>query len=52
MAFRYGAKFPARYQQALFILDWSWGKLFANPLEPQERATREKEEFLSGRPCR
>ena len=34
MTFGYGAKFPARYQNALFILDWSWGKLHAVHLEP------------------
>ncbi len=51
MTFGYGAKFPARYQNALFILDWSWGKLHAIHLEPAGatyRATRE--EFLSGSP--
>ncbi len=51
MTFGYGAKFPARYQNALFILDWSWGKLHAVHLEPNGstyRATRE--EFLSGAP--
>ena len=25
--FGYGAKFPAKYQRALYALDWSWGKL-------------------------
>jgi putative heme-binding domain-containing protein len=51
MTFGYGAKFPARYQNALFILDWSWGKLHAVHLEPSGstyKATRE--EFLSGSP--
>jgi putative heme-binding domain-containing protein len=51
MTFGYGAKFPARYQNALFILDWSWGKLHAVHLEPDGstyKATRE--EFLSGSP--
>jgi putative heme-binding domain-containing protein len=51
MTFGYGAKFPARYQNALFILDWSWGKMHAVHLEPDGstyRATRE--EFLSGSP--
>jgi len=27
MTFGYGAKFPAKYQQALYALDWSWGKI-------------------------
>ena len=51
MVFGYGAKFPARYQQALFILDWSWGKLYAIHLEPAGATYRGvKEEFLSGAP--
>ena len=51
MTFGYGAKFPARYQNALFVLDWSWGKLHAVHLEPDGatyKATRE--EFISGAP--
>ncbi len=51
VTFGYGAKFPAKYQNALFILDWSWGKLHAVHLEPNGatyKATRE--EFLSGSP--
>lgn len=51
MTFGYGAKFPAKYQNALFILDWSWGKLHAVHLEPNGssyKATRE--EFMSGAP--
>lgn len=51
VTFGYGAKFPARYQEALFALDWSWGKLYAIHLEPKGStyvATRE--EFLSGAP--
>jgi len=34
MTFGYGAKFPAKYQEALFGLDWSWGKLYAIHLTP------------------
>ncbi len=51
MTFGYGAKFPAKYQNALFGLDWSWGKLYAFHLQPDGatyKATRE--EFLSGSP--
>ncbi|MEW6307211.1 MAG: heme-binding protein, partial [Verrucomicrobiota bacterium] len=33
--FGYGAKFPAKYQQAMYILDWSWGKLYAVHIQPQ-----------------
>ncbi|MFM9952807.1 MAG: c-type cytochrome [Opitutaceae bacterium] len=49
--FGYGAKFPARYQNALFILDWSWGKLHAVHLEPDGSTYKAvREEFLSGAP--
>ena len=34
VAFGYGAKFPAKYQEALFICDWSFGKLYAIHLTP------------------
>ena len=52
MTFGYGAKFPAKYQNALFSLDWSWGKLYAVHLAARGRdLTRPtKEEFLSGTP--
>lgn len=49
--FGYGAKFPAKYQNALFVLDWSWGKLYAIHLEPDGASYKAtKEEFLSGSP--
>jgi putative heme-binding domain-containing protein len=49
--FGYGAKFPAKYQNALYALDWSWGKLYAVHLQPQGSTyTATKEEFLSGGP--
>ncbi len=51
VTFGYGAKFPAKYQNALFALDWSWGKLYAVHLQPQGSTyTATKEEFLSGGP--
>lgn len=51
VAFGYGAKFPAKYQKALFIQDWSWGKLYAVHLEPRGSSyTGEKENFISGVP--
>ena len=51
VTFGYGAKFPARYQNALFSLDWSWGKLYAIHLEPDGATYKAtKEEFLSGSP--
>src|SRR5205085_8465654 len=30
-----GAKFPARYQKAMYILDWSYGRLLAVHLTPK-----------------
>jgi putative heme-binding domain-containing protein len=51
VAFGYGAKFPAKYQDAFFICDWSYGKLYAVHLKA-EGATyvSEAEEFLNGSP--
>jgi putative heme-binding domain-containing protein len=34
IAFGTGAKFPARYQRALYVLDWTYGRLIAVHLEP------------------
>lgn len=49
--FGYGAKFPAKYQKALFIMDWSWGKLYSVNLRPEGSSyTGEKEDFVSGVP--
>lgn len=49
--FGYGAKFPAKYQNALYALDWSWGKLYAVHLKPEGSTyTATKEEFLTGAP--
>ena len=52
VAFGYGAKFPAKYQDALFICDWSYGKLYAVHLTPErQRPTRPTlEEFVTGTP--
>jgi len=51
VAFGYGAKFPAKYQEALFILDWSWGKIYAVNLKPQGATyAGTKEDFLLGAP--
>jgi len=51
MVFGYGAKFPAKYQNALFCLDWSWGRLYAVHLEPKGSTfTAKKEDFLNGTP--
>ncbi|MDP6558084.1 MAG: c-type cytochrome [Pirellulaceae bacterium] len=51
MTFGYGAKFPAKYQNALYALDWSWGKLYAVHLKPEGSSyTATKEEFITGAP--
>ncbi|HTI72550.1 MAG TPA: family 16 glycoside hydrolase [Candidatus Limnocylindria bacterium] len=51
IAFGYGAKFPAKYQDALFLADWSFGKLRAVHLTPDGASyTGESEEFISGQP--
>ena len=51
VTFGYGAKFPAKYQNAMFILDWSWGKIYAVHLEPQGSTyTGTSELFISGMP--
>ena len=51
MTFGYGAKFPAKYQNALYALDWSWGKLYAVHLKPKGASyTATKEEFVTGAP--
>jgi putative heme-binding domain-containing protein len=49
--FGYGAKFPAKYQKALYALDWSWGKLYAVHLKGNGSSyTAIKEEFITGSP--
>ncbi len=51
ICFGYGAKFPAKYQDALFISDWSYGKLYAVHLQPQGASyTAKFEEFITGTP--
>ena len=51
VTFGYGARFPAKYEQALYALDWSWGKVYAVHLQPQGSSyTATKEEFLTGVP--
>ena len=51
VTFGYGAKFPAKYQDAFFILDWSWGKIHAVHMEPEGSTyTATKETFITGSP--
>jgi putative heme-binding domain-containing protein len=51
MTFGYGAKFPHKYQNALFMCDWSYGKIYAMHLKPEGSGYRgELEEFAIGTP--
>ncbi len=51
ISFGYGAKFPAKYQEALFLCDWSYGKLYAAHLKPEgAEYSAELEEFITGTP--
>lgn len=46
-----GAKFPADYQKALFICDWSYGKLYAVHLSPKGASYAGKlDELVAGSP--
>ena len=49
--FGYNARFPTKYREALFILDWSYGIIYCVHLEPQGSTyTGVAERFLSGTP--
>lgn len=51
VGFGYGAKFPAKYQDAFYIMDWSYGKIYAIHLKPNGAGyTAESEEFMSASP--
>lgn len=51
IVFGTGAKFPARYQRALFILDWTFGTIYAIHLEPDGATyTGTKEDFVWSKP--
>ena len=46
-----GAKFPLKYQKAIFGNDWTYGTMYALHLTPQGAGYKaEKEEFLTGKP--
>jgi putative heme-binding domain-containing protein len=46
-----GAKFPAKYQRAIYVNDWTYGTMYAIHLMPQGASfVAEKEEFVTGRP--
>ena len=49
--FGYEAKFPAKYRNALFLLDWSYGRIIAVHLAAENgRYVGDQEAFVSGRP--
>ncbi len=49
--FGYGLKFPAKYQKALFICDWTFGTMYAVHMEPDMSTYKAtKEEFVSRSP--
>lgn len=51
VSFGYGARFPAKYQRALFVGDWSLGYIYAVHLEPQGASyIGTVERFVSGAP--
>ena len=51
IAFGTGSNFPALYRDALFILDWAYGKIFTVHLVPEGASYRgQAEEFVIGRP--
>ena len=46
-----GAKFPVRYQQALYAMDWSYGRIIAVHLTPDGASyTGTFETFIKGKP--
>ena len=49
--FGYGAKFPAKYQKAFYICDWTFGTMYAIHIQPCGASyTAVKEEFVSRTP--
>lgn len=51
VTFGYGARFPAKYQRALFVGDWSYGNVYAVHLTPAGATyAGTVEPFLSGTP--
>ncbi len=46
-----GAKFPAKYQRALYAADWTYGTLYAIHLDADGATFQgKKEEFIAGKP--
>jgi putative heme-binding domain-containing protein len=51
MTFGYGTRFPAKYQKALYLLDWTFGTIYAVHLDSEGSSYKGvKEEFLSRTP--
>ena len=51
VTFGYGAQFPAKYQDALYICDWTYGKLYAIHLTEEGAGyAAKREEFVIGTP--
>ena len=51
VTFGYGARFPEKYQRALFVCDWTFGTMYAIHLEPDGSTYRgTKEEFVARAP--
>lgn len=51
VTFGYGTKFPAKYQNALFAADWTYGKLYALQLREQGASySADLEVFAEGKP--
>jgi hypothetical protein len=49
--FGYGSEFPKKYQNALYILDWSYGRIIAVHMSKSGVTyTAEQEDFVTGRP--
>ena len=49
--FGYGSEFPPKYQDSLYILDWSYGRIIAVHLKKSGVSyTAEQETFIAGRP--
>lgn len=51
VTFGYGTKYPAKYQKALYLLDWTYSTIYACHLTPDGASYRgEIEDFVFGQP--
>lgn len=51
MLFGTGAKFPRSYQRAMFMLDWTYGIIYAAHVTPAGAGSRVRlEQFIAGKP--